>query len=48
MFSATFATELKELERKAIKEVVDEQANIGVDILTDGEVPRENYIHHFW
>ena len=31
---------------KAVREVIDHQINCGVDIVTDGEVRRENYIHH--
>ena len=32
--------------QKAIKEVIDEQINCGLDIITDGEIRRENYIHY--
>jgi len=34
-----------ELER-AVREVVAEQASIGIDVPTDGEIRRENYIYH--
>ena len=34
------------LIEKAVREVIDDQINCGVDIVTDGEVRRENYIHH--
>ena len=29
-------------------EVIDEQVHLGIDVITDGELPRENYIHYFW
>lgn len=32
---------------KATEEVIKEQKDCGVDIVTDGEVRRENYIHYF-
>ena len=31
---------------KAIKEVINDQLECGIDIITDGEVRRENYIHY--
>ena len=31
---------------KAIKEVIQDQIECGIDIVTDGEVRRENYIHY--
>ncbi len=31
-----------------MKEVVEEQVALGLDVITDGEVTRENYIFHFW
>ena len=31
---------------KAVKEVIDDQIECGIDIITDGEVRRENYIHY--
>ena len=34
------------LIEKAVREVIDDQINCGIDIVTDGEVRRENYIHH--
>lgn len=39
----------QQLERdimKATKEVIEAQHRCGVDVVTDGEVRRENYIHH--
>ena len=30
-----------------VKEVVAEQEGLGLDVITDGEVPRENYYLHF-
>jgi len=32
---------------KATEEVIKEQVDCGVDVVTDGEVRRENYIHYF-
>lgn len=45
------ATELSPGERQAIldratREVVAEQDSVGIDIPTDGEIRRENYIHY--
>ena len=34
------------LIERATREVVEDQTNAGIDIPTDGEVPRENYIHY--
>ena len=36
----------EELFLKATKEVIDDQIECGVDIITDGEIKRENYIHY--
>jgi 5-methyltetrahydropteroyltriglutamate--homocysteine methyltransferase len=30
----------------AIIEIVREQVDLGIDMATDGEIPREDYIHH--
>ena len=30
-----------------LREVVEEQEGLGLDVITDGEVPRENYYLHF-
>lgn len=38
---------LEEDIMKATKEVIDEQVDCGVQVVTDGEVRRENYIHYF-
>lgn len=35
-----------QLIERATREVVEDQTNAGIDIPTDGEVPRENYIHY--
>jgi 5-methyltetrahydropteroyltriglutamate--homocysteine methyltransferase len=37
---------VKELLDRATHEVVEEQVRVGIDIPTDGEVRRENYIHY--
>jgi len=34
-------------EATAVKSVIEEQVKLGIDIITDGEVTRENYIHYF-
>ena len=36
----------EDLFEKATKEVIKDQEDCGIDILTDGEVRRENYIHY--
>jgi len=41
------ASEKEELFKKAIKEIVELLTEVGVDVITDGEVRRENYIHYF-
>ena len=33
------------LFRRATKELIDDQIDAGIDIVTDGEVRRENYVH---
>ena len=35
-----------QLIERATREVVEDQTRAGIDIPTDGEVPRENYIHY--
>ena len=42
----TLGDELDELLERATREVVTDQVEAGVEIPTDGEVPRENYIHY--
>ena len=37
---------VEELFNKATKEIISDQEECGIDILTDGEVRRENYIHY--
>lgn len=36
----------EETLERAVKDVIGQQVLAGIDILTDGEVPRENYIHY--
>ena len=36
---------LNENIKKARKEVIEEQINLGLDIITDGEITRDNYIY---
>ena len=33
--------------KRAITEIVELLTEVGVDVVTDGEVRRENYIHYF-
>ena len=37
---------VEELFFKAAKEIIDDQIDCGIDIITDGEIRRENYIHY--
>ena len=37
---------VEELFNKATKEIISDQEECGIDILTDGEVRREKYIHY--
>ena len=39
-------SEAEKIFLKATKEVIDDQLECGLDIITDGEVRRENYIHY--
>lgn len=36
----------EELFRRATAEVIADQVNAGIDVVTDGEVRRESYVHH--
>ena len=38
--------EVESIFIKAAKEVINDQIECGIDIVTDGEVRRENYIHY--
>ena len=38
-------SEVEEIFIRATKDVIKDQENCGIDIITDGEVRRENYIH---
>lgn len=40
-------TDLEALIMKAINEVLDLQSELGIDVVTDGEMRRESYILHF-
>jgi len=37
---------IEDIFEKATKEIIKDQEECGIDILTDGEVRRENYIHY--
>ena len=37
---------VEELFFKAAKEIIDDQIDCGIYIITDGEIRRENYIHY--
>ena len=39
-------SEAEKLFLRATKEIIHDQEECGVDIITDGEVRRENYIHY--
>ena len=41
------ASEKEELFKRAVKEIAELFTEAGVDVITDGEVRRENYIHYF-
>ncbi|RMX44068.1 hypothetical protein pdam_00015034 [Pocillopora damicornis] len=41
------STDIEELFIRAIREVIEIQSKAGLDVITDGEVRRENYIHYF-
>lgn len=42
----SLGNEAEEIICKACKEVIEEQTKVGINIPTDGEVRRENYIHY--
>ena len=37
-----------ETYENAVKEVLTEQAELGIDVVTDGELNRENYVWFLW
>ena len=39
-------SQYESLVNEASKQVIDDQIACGIDIVTDGEVRRENYIHY--
>lgn len=41
------ASEMEELISRAIKETAQIQAEAGIDVISDGELRRENYVYHF-
>jgi 5-methyltetrahydropteroyltriglutamate--homocysteine methyltransferase len=43
---ARMGEEAEELFARGVKQVVDDQVEAGIDVPTDGEVQRENYIHY--
>jgi 5-methyltetrahydropteroyltriglutamate--homocysteine methyltransferase len=43
---AAMGAEAEELFARGVKQVVEDQAGAGIDVPTDGEVRRENYIHY--
>ena len=38
--------ELEEMVEKAREEVIKKQLDLGLDVITDGEIERDNYIFH--
>jgi 5-methyltetrahydropteroyltriglutamate--homocysteine methyltransferase len=45
-YLAALPDNIEEILDRGTQEVVNDQVNVGVDIPTDGEVRRENYIHY--
>ncbi len=45
-YLANLPNNIEEILDLGTKEVVNDQVNVGIDIPTDGEVRRENYIHY--
>ena len=45
-YMANLPDNIEEILDRGTQEVVNDQVNVGVDIPTDGEVRRENYIHY--
>ena len=41
-------TDLDDLFLKAAKDVINEQIALEIDVITDGEVRRENYTYYLW
>ena len=39
--------EFEDTLETALKDVIEEQINLGIDVITDGEISRENYIYSF-
>ncbi|XP_013380926.1 uncharacterized protein LOC106152014 isoform X3 [Lingula anatina] len=46
-YSAEEAKECEESLKRALKECMEEQSSLGIDVITDGETRRENYIYPF-
>ena len=47
MVGTTDSDEMEKMIEKARNEVIKKQLDLGLDVLTDGEIERENYIYHF-
>lgn len=45
-FLAAAPADLEEIYQRATAEIVRRQADLGIDVPTDGEIRRENYIHY--
>lgn len=43
---ASLGDDAEEIISRGVEEAVRDQVNAGIDIPTDGEIPRENYIHY--
>lgn len=41
------ASEKEDIFKRAINEIVELLTEVGIDVITDGEIRRENYIHYF-
>lgn len=46
-FSSNPPPNLNDILNKGTQEVIEKQINLGIDIPTDGEIRRENYIYYF-
>ena len=45
--ASSSATDVSDRIRRATKEVLEKQLGLGLDVVTDGEMSRENYYLHF-
>ena len=48
VLNVRFRAEFRDLYERAVKEVLAEQAELGIDVVTDGELDRESYVWFLW